>query len=169
MRAVLPDYTRAFENRRPVIFKGRFPRSLAGRYYGDRFVMAGDASGLVRSFKGKGVTSALQTGIRAAETILSVGISERAFADHYQKANHDILGDVAYGRLVRALVLVSARTGLLDAGVRAARRDADVRRALLGAVSAHASYQSVVADMMHPGAIAAILRSLLPTRNRDKG
>ena len=61
-----------------VYFKGRFPRSLAHNYYGDRYVMIGDAAGLVRAFKGKGVTTAVMTGIRAAETILNHGISHQA-------------------------------------------------------------------------------------------
>jgi flavin-dependent dehydrogenase len=59
--------------------------------------MVGDAAGLVRAFKGKGVTSAIQTGVRAAETILHHGISAAAFQS-YRAANRDILADLPYGR-----------------------------------------------------------------------
>src|SRR5450756_2932734 len=94
-------------------FKGRFPNSLAGRYYGDRYVMVGDAAGLVRAFKGKGVTSAVQTGIRAAETILRTGISCHAFASDFAVANHDITGDLIYGRGMRlSLIHISEPTRL---------------------------------------------------------
>jgi flavin-dependent dehydrogenase len=36
-------------------FMGRFPISVADNYCGDRYVVVGDAAGLVRPFKGKGV------------------------------------------------------------------------------------------------------------------
>jgi flavin-dependent dehydrogenase len=143
------------------VFKGRFPRGLARRYYGDRYVMVGDAAGLVRAFKGKGVTSAVQTGIRAAETIFRAGLSERAFADHYEAANRDITSDLSFGRAVRLMVLLSARFGLLDPMVRAARRDVGVREALFGAVSAHQPYRAVLGNMFRPHAIAAVLRALI--------
>jgi len=143
------------------IFKGHFPRSLARRYYADRFVMVGDAAGLVRAFKGKGVTSAVQTGIRAAETILQTGISAYAFATHYAAANRDITGDLNFGRAVRLMVLISARFGLLDPVVRAARRDPSVREALYGAVSAHESYRHVLSNIFRPHALAAVLRALV--------
>ena len=76
VRAVLPGLNDPqVDVEQLAIFKGRFPRSLAAHYYGDRYVMVGDAAGLVRAFKGKGVTSAVQTGVRAAETMLQTGIS----------------------------------------------------------------------------------------------
>jgi flavin-dependent dehydrogenase len=39
-------------------YKGRIPRSQARGYFGNRYVIVGDAAGLVRAFKGKGVTTA---------------------------------------------------------------------------------------------------------------
>jgi flavin-dependent dehydrogenase len=72
VRSFLPNLQNALRDR-PGEFayhKGRFPCGLAQRYAGDRFVLVGDAAGLVRAFKGKGITSAIQTGMRAAEVIL---------------------------------------------------------------------------------------------------
>jgi flavin-dependent dehydrogenase len=143
------------------VFKGRFPRSLARNYYGDRYVMVGDAAGLVRAFKGKGVTSAVQTGIRAAETILQVGISHYAFATHYEALNQDITGDLGFGRAVRLMVLLAARFGLLDPVVRAARHEPGVREALYGAVSAHQPYRQVLYRILNPHALAAVLRAMI--------
>jgi flavin-dependent dehydrogenase len=54
--------------------------------------MAGDAAGLVRAFKGKGVTSVIQTGVRVAQVVMRQGISARAL-EVYREANHDIIGD----------------------------------------------------------------------------
>ena len=142
------------------VFKGRFPCSLAGRYYGDRFVIIGDAAGLVRAFKGKGVTSAVVTGMRAAETIFEAGVSERAFAGHYVAANRDITGDLVYGQGMRLLVRLSTQFGLLDHVLRAAGRSAAVRDALYGAVSAHLPYHQVLGNMLRPGSILAVLAAM---------
>jgi flavin-dependent dehydrogenase len=161
--AVLPALRGpAFDFDRLPVLKGRFPRSLANHYYGDRYVMVGDAAGLVRAFKGKGVTSAVQTGIRAAETMLQRGISSGAFADSYEKANRDITGDAFYGSAVRLLVTLSARFGLIDPVVRAAKHDADVRRGLFGAVSAHEPYRRILEEMLHYHAVLAVTRAMLP-------
>ena len=77
VRGLLPNFPGNLEDYPTDLqfYKGRIPRSLARGYYGDRFVVVGDAAGLVRAFKGKGVTTAVITGIRAAETILQHGIS----------------------------------------------------------------------------------------------
>jgi len=163
VKALLPDDIegRPFDLNRVGLFRGRFPRSLAGAYYGDRYVMVGDAAGLVRAFKGKGVTSAVQTGIRAAETILQAGVSRAAFASHYEAANRDIIGDLRFGRAVRLMVLLSSRYGLLDPVMRAARHDAGVREALYGAVSAHQPYRQVLGSMLNLRSVAAVLRALV--------
>ena len=141
-------------------FKGYFPCSLARGYYGDRFVMVGDAAGLVRAFKGKGVTSAMLTGIRAAQTILQAGISAQAFERHYRPANRDILHDLPYGRVMRLLTILLARYGLFGPVLRAARQDADVRAALFNAVSAHAPYRQVLIQALRPRPLLAVLRAL---------
>ena len=150
-------------------FKGRFPCSLAGRYYGDRYVLVGDAAGLVRAFKGKGVTSAVMTGIRAAEAIFHAGVSEGAFRDHYARANQDITGDLIYGQSMRQLVRVSTRIGLIDPVLRAARQSPALSEALLGAVSGNLPYREVYRDMLHPDAVLAILKALLPQPASQRG
>jgi flavin-dependent dehydrogenase len=162
VRSVLPDLDRA-EAAEPEdlqVFKGRFPCSLSHGYYGDRYVIIGDAAGLVRAFKGKGVTSAVVTGMRAAESILEAGISERAYAGHYVPANRDITGDLIYGQGMRLLVSLSTRFGLLDHVLRAAARSAAVRDALFGAVSAYLPYRKVLGNMLRPGSAFAVLAAV---------
>ena len=100
-------------------YKGQFPSGLARNLSGDRFVIVGDAAGLVRAFKGKGVTSAIQTGIRAAEVILREGISAGAL-QAYHTANRDILEDLPYGRAMRHMAILTAQFGLMDPILKAA-------------------------------------------------
>jgi len=162
VRAVLPNFemARKYDQDDLHYYKGRFPYSLARHYYGDRYVMIGDAAGLVRSFKGKGVTTALLTGIRAAETILSVGFSRAAFNDHYRKVNEDLIGDMSYGQVMRLSVIALSRSGLLDAVLRAARKEPRLRHALFGAVSGHDFYRSVWGYSLAPASLLAFLRSI---------
>lgn len=163
VRAVLPNLELAgtYDQDDLRFFKGRFPSSSARHYYGDRYVMVGDAAGLVRSFKGKGVTSAVLTGIRAAKTMLEVGISKAAFHDHYRLANQDLTHDLPYGRLMRVITILLARYGLLDAVLQTAPREPHLESALFGAVSAHAPYHEVFAEALTPRSVIAILNSIL--------
>jgi flavin-dependent dehydrogenase len=149
-------------------FKGRFPCSLARNYFGDRFVITGDAAGLVRAFKGKGVTSAVLTASRAAETALCHGISRQAFADYYISMNKDIIADFPYGRLMRFFTIHMARTRLLDPVVRAATGSPELRAALFGAVSAHDPYRYVVRSALHLRSLGKILAATRPRSPRRK-
>lgn len=144
-----------------VYFKGRFPRSLARNYYGDRYVMVGDAAGLVRAFKGKGVTTAVLTGIRAAHTILEHGYKHEDFQQYYRTANQDIIQDLPYGHAMRQLTIFMSRVGLLNPVLRAAKKTPDLQSALFDAVSAHALYREVFAKSMRPKTMFAILQAML--------
>jgi flavin-dependent dehydrogenase len=142
-------------------YKGRIPRSQAKGYYGDRYVVVGDAAGLVRAFKGKGVTTAVTTGIRAAETILHRGISEWAFQEHYYSANKDIIQDLPYGQVMRYFTIFLARFHLLDPVIRAAKYNPLLQSSLFDAASAHAPYRQVIKQSLHLNIIWAVLRSWL--------
>ncbi|MDF1500100.1 MAG: FAD/NAD(P)-binding protein [Anaerolineales bacterium] len=141
-------------------FKGRFPHASAHHYYADRFVMVGDASGLVRSFKGKGVTTAVQTGIRAADTILTQGITARAFHAHFRKANDDLIQDLPYGQLMRRITIWLSRTGLLSGIIRGAQTEPALHTALFGAVAGVTPYREILKDALKPRNLVAILRSM---------
>jgi len=80
IRELLPDHYEVED-----YFKGSFPIGPAKRSFGDRYVIIGDAAGLVRPFKGKGIYSAILTGIRAARTILEGGLSREAFEGFYRE------------------------------------------------------------------------------------
>jgi flavin-dependent dehydrogenase len=135
---------------------------LAHKFTGDRFVMVGDAAGLVRAFKGKGVTSAIQTGIRAARVILREGISTDAFRA-YHAANQDILEDLPYGRFMRILTIAASRFGLMDFALVAAETDPSLRQAIFNAVSGHSPYKPIVRSSLSPVALLAFVKALTRT------
>jgi flavin-dependent dehydrogenase len=142
-------------------YKGRIPRSEARGYFGDRYVVVGDAAGLVRAFKGKGVTTAVLTGIRAAETILQNGISESAFGEHYYASNKDIIQDLPYGQLMRHFTIFLARSHLLDPIIRAAKNNLTLQSALFDAASAHAPYREVIKQSLNLTVVSSVLRAWL--------
>ena len=144
-----------------VYFKGRFPVSLAQNYYGHRYVMVGDAAGLVRAFKGKGVSSAVQTGIRAAEAILEAGVTTQAFHEHYRVANQDIINDLPFGRFMRLITILMARANLMGPVIRAAKKAPLLESAILDAVSARAPYSEVLKKALHPSSALAFLKALI--------
>jgi hypothetical protein len=163
VRAILPGIDDAFAARRISkdleFFKGRFPCGLARHFTGDRFVLVGDAAGLVRAFKGKGITSAIQTGIRAARAICRTGISAQAFRA-YHAANADILGDLPYGQGMRYLTVLASRWGLMGVVLQAAEVDSGLRRALFDSVSAHRPYRDVVRESISWSSVRAMLVGL---------
>jgi flavin-dependent dehydrogenase len=143
-----------------ILSKGRFPRTIARNYYGDRYVMVGDASGLVRVFKGKGATTAMLTGIRAADTIINYGISRQAFHQNYRKANQDIIQDLPYGRLMRLATFLMSTSGFMGLILRAAEKTPELRSALFGAVSGHTAFRDILSEVLRPKIIHSILLAI---------
>jgi flavin-dependent dehydrogenase len=168
VRRALPCFenARRFDSNDLRYFRGRFPCGLARNFSGDRFVMVGDAAGLVRAFKGKGVTSAIQAGIRAARVILRDGISARAF-EGYHAANRDIISDLPYGHAARRLTILAARLGLMDVVLRAAESEAGLRRALFDAASAHRPYRDVIREGLTPASVTALAAAFFQPRQRQ--
>ena len=163
VRSVLTNFEQdaAVLSEAPLLFKGRFPRSLAKNYFGDRYVMVGDAAGLVRAFKGKGVTTAVLTGIRAAETIMYHGISAGDFHQYYRNDNHEIINDLPYGRVMRWVAIYMSRLGLLDAVIKAARHSPEIQSALFDAVSAHGSYKDIMKNSLNPKSMWTVFKAMI--------
>lgn len=131
-------------------FKGRFPVSIAKGFFGDRYVVVGDAAGLVRAFKGKGVNSACLSGLWAAETMLTHGISHAAFAEDYARACADTIADLPYGRAVRRMAILGAAWHLMDPLIAVARDEPTLRSALFDSVSGHRPYRAITRDLCRP-------------------
>jgi flavin-dependent dehydrogenase len=148
-------------------YKGRFPVGLAGHYYGDRYVTAGDAAGLVRPFKGKGVTSAIITGGHAAMTLFEDGISARAF-DAFARRCAEITGDLWYGRMMRRLAWTTGHRFSFDPVIRQAEENPALRALLFDCVSGGDTYRNIV---RRPGNVRLAVKlglALLPEALRKK-
>ena len=147
----------------PQYHKGRFPTSLARRIHGERYLIIGDAAGLVRPFKGKGVTTACLTGYLAAMTMLDCGTGEDAMHRFYSDCRH-LTEDIFYGRIVRKVVGVARGAGIVDDLIRQAHRDAALRAAMYCCVSGEGTFRHMLAGTVGAGRglrmAAAILRGL---------
>ncbi len=141
-------------------FTGAFPNGLAGNSFGDRFVTVGDAAGLVRPLKGKGIYTSTISGIRAAQTMLECGISRVAF-EQYRARCQDLVSDVRYGTVVRALALLMSKRVSMDPVIARARSDASLRRAMFLAVSGHGSSREIFRLGARPDVAAGLAASLL--------
>ena len=124
-------------------YKGAFPLGPARGLYGDRYVIIGDAAGLVRPFKGKGINCALESGYRCAQAILSSGISAAAFSQ-VERGQRHLTRDVWFGRLIRLLVKLIGGLDLLDPIIEHAERSAALRQALFDCISGRTTYRAVV-------------------------
>jgi flavin-dependent dehydrogenase len=156
VRAALPE---AYRSALPELtyFKGKFPTLPAKAPTGERYVMIGDAAGLNRPFKGKGINSAVITGIRAAEAIASRGLSKEAF-ECYLKGCCDLRDDIPYGRMLRAVANRFSKYGLLDGVLEAAEREPVLRQAMFNIVSGQETYKKTWRETRNAG---LLLRTFL--------
>lgn len=139
-----------FAMQRHELFYSRwqFPTAPAKNLFGDRYVTVGDAAGIIRAFKGKGVNTALITGIRAAEVMMDIGISKEAFRDYYDSFS-DITGDLPYGKAVRRFATFSAHLGLFSAMIRLAKEDKDLKMALFHSVAGSKMFKRIIFDSLN--------------------
>lgn len=125
-------------------FKGKFPIAPARNLFGDRYVMIGDAAGLMRPFKGKGINSAIITGMYAARSIMRHGISKDAFAQNFYKDCSELTEDLPYGRAVRVLTNLATRFKFMDHMIAVAAERTDFMHALFNSVSGHDPYKKIL-------------------------
>ncbi len=158
----LPEVSRMLPSGRPKsgYFKGSFPLGLAAGIFGDRYVMVGDAAGLVRPFKGKGINTAILTGQLAASTIVRHGVSAEALSTFYAGCR-ELRADVMYGRLMRALAIGTASYLSMERVIALARKDGEVRQALFDCVSGNRYFRQIVKGHMSPRFVGRVLRATL--------
>lgn len=118
---------------------------MAKAFFGDRYVMVGDASGLIRPFTGKGINAAVITGIKAAEAMIQEGISKASFY-HYLDNCHELTRDILPGKIMRYLTKTASRLGLLDSALEVAKSDPPMQKAIFNVVSAQETYQKTWKD-----------------------
>lgn len=127
-------------------FRGKFPTSRARGACGDNYVVLGDATGWMRAFKGKGINTALYTGIQAANTMMNYGIS-RADFKHYADSCTYLTEDHFYGKAARALANVAVRSEFMDRIIRIAENNETLREFLYESVSGQKSFREILVRM----------------------
>ena len=127
-------------------FKGKFPIAPARNLFGDRYVTIGDAAGLMRPFKGKGINSAINTGIYSARSIMRHGVSKQAFAENFYQDCSELTEDLPYGRAVRILTNLSTSFKFMDHMIAVAAERPDFMKAMFGSVSGHDPYKKIIME-----------------------
>jgi hypothetical protein len=87
--------------------------------------------------------------MRAAKTMLEVGISRRAF-DSFYKSCYDITSDYYYGIFLRWLYRFSRSLGVLDPVIDLAHDEKTLNRCFYNMVSGEGSYRDVVWSLGRP-------------------
>ena len=123
-------------------FKGKFPIAPARNLFGDRYVTIGDAAGLIRPFKGKGINSACLTGDFAARTIMNAGVSRKAFQNYIEQCS-ELTGDLWYGRVLRTMTNISTRVKFMDRLLKIAERDPVFMDCMFNCVSGQLPYRKI--------------------------
>jgi flavin-dependent dehydrogenase len=134
-----------FAMQRHELFYSRwqFPTAPAKNLFGNRYVTVGDAAGIIRAFKGKGVNTACITGIKAAQVMMDVGISKEAFKDYYNSFSY-ITGDLPYGRIIRMLATFSSHFGLFSPMIQLAKEDEKFRMAFFNSVAGSKMFKNII-------------------------
>ncbi|MDP8206642.1 MAG: hypothetical protein P9L92_08280 [Candidatus Electryonea clarkiae] len=145
-------------------YKGRFPVGIAKGIIGDRYVVVGDAAGLIRPFKGKGINSGILTGIRAAKVMMNEGISKNALKRYHEMCS-DLIGDLPYGKILRFLTVRLARLKLIDPMIRMAESNEDMRKILFDLVSADESFKNIYLFMKKKKLISKIGLNFLKNKS----
>jgi flavin-dependent dehydrogenase len=147
------------------VYRGKFPGAPGRGAVGDRYLTVGDATGWLRPFKGKGISMAVETGILAAETMATLGLSRAAFR-RYEERTRALREDYAYGTWVRWLCKAGDAAGMLGAVLSLARIDQTVHDALFNAVSGHDSFRNIFRRYVRPSMAAEVVRTYLRERKR---
>lgn len=123
-------------------FKGKFPIIRAQNPYGDRFVAVGDVTGWLRPFKGKGINTAVITGIKAAETILYRGITKEAFA-YYERDCKNLTEAYRFGVLARFILKFTKTAKRFDSIIELAKMDLALYDILYQCISGEKLYKEI--------------------------
>lgn len=145
-------------------YTGWFPTAPGEHVYGRRYALAGDATGWMRPFKGKGINTALLTGARLASTMLERGVSREALRA-YEESCRDLLDDHIYGAAVRGLARLTSRF-TLDPMIEEAATAPALYDALYESVSGHASYRDIIRSSFSLGLARRVAFRAIGLRSR---
>jgi len=130
-----------------IFYPGCFPTSPAGNIFADRMVIIGDASGMLRPFKGKGINSAILSGIAAARVMVHRGFAANDFQRYYLPVFRQVTQDLWYARASRFSTNLLANHGGMDMLLTVAQKSPNLKLALTEAVSGASSYRTITHRM----------------------
>jgi flavin-dependent dehydrogenase len=143
VRTLLPR----FDLQRLDFYEGHAPVRHARHVSWDRFVAVGDATGWLRPFKGMGITTAMQTGIAAADVMLERGIDAIALAA-YARRTLELTEDHRHGRLLRQLLHAGMDFRMIDGLIELAKTNRDLYAILYAVISGRGSYRRITHELL---------------------
>jgi flavin-dependent dehydrogenase len=163
VRALLPR----FDLQKLDYYEGHAPVRHARNVSWDRFVAVGDATGWLRPFKGAGITTAIQTGIAAADVMLERGIDARALRS-YALRSAALTYDHRHGRALRRLSRFGLDFGMIDGIIELAKTNRDLYALLYDIIAGRRDYRRLTGELLHVALLwkmsaLALRRVLRPT------
>ncbi len=144
VRTLLPR----FDLQRLDFYEGHAPVRHARNVSWDRFMAVGDATGWLRPFKGMGITTAMQTGIAAADVMLERGIDAAAL-EAYTRHTLALTEDHRHGRLLRQLLRQGMGFRMIDGLIELAKTNRDLYAILYAVISGRGSYRRITHELLH--------------------
>lgn len=136
-------YLPSFNKEELQFFEGYFPASSAENCFGENYAVIGDATGWLRPFKGKGINTAVITGIKLAESIAQYGINFESFKKYYNDCSI-LREDHWHGMLVRNFCHYASRANFFNLLIDISKLDERLNNILFWAVSGHKNYKEIV-------------------------
>jgi flavin-dependent dehydrogenase len=143
VRTLLPR----FDLQKLDFYEGHAPVRHARNVSWDRFVAVGDATGWLRPFKGAGITTAIQTGIAAADVMLERGIDARALRS-YALRSAALTSDHRHGRALRRLSRLGLDFGMIDGIVELAKTNRDLYALLYDIIAGRRDYRRLTHELL---------------------
>jgi flavin-dependent dehydrogenase len=143
VRSLIPR----FNLQRLNYYEGRAPVRHARNVSWDRFVAVGDATGWLRPFKGMGITTAIQTGVAAADVMIERGIDGVAL-EAYSLRLRELTEDHYHGRALRRLCRMGMTTGVMDGVIELAKTNQELYTILYDTLSGQHSYRRIFRDLL---------------------
>ncbi len=136
--------------------RGCMPITRAEHPFGDRYVVIGNASGLINNFKK--IDSACLTGIKAANVIMNIGISKKAFtfySSHFLKESRDLF----YSSIMRVLTVKAINHGYMDLIINLIKQDKTLLNSVYQTIKGEKSCKKLFIKMLSIKLLTNILKT----------
>ena len=137
--------------------RGCIPITPAKHPFGDRYVVIGNAAGIINHFKG--INSSCLTGIKAADVILNVGISKEAFKVYYSHFS-ETTRDLLYAGIIRRLVIIATNRGYINLFINLVKKDKTLLNDICHLILGEKPYKNIVSDVCRISVLMKIVKSL---------